>query len=164
MPDYLKHVLTSCRDNEKGALTDYIPELAAVDPDKFALALSTVDGTIYSTGDDEVEFTMQSMSKPFAYALALQKVGLTKVMEKVGVEPSGEAFNQISLEKDSNIPKNPMINSGAITTHSLIPYKRTVSRAEQLRRFLSGLAGCELSFDTDVYKLTKITNHAKKFF
>ena len=151
VPDYLKHVLSSCQDNDKGALADYIPELAAVDPEKFALALSTVDGTIYSTGDDEAEFTMQSMSKPFAYALALQKVGLTKVMEKVGVEPSGEAFNQISLEKDTNIPKNPMINSGAITAHSLIPYKRTVSRAEQLRRFLSGLAGRELSFDTDVY-------------
>ncbi|MDM1285626.1 glutaminase [Acinetobacter indicus] len=151
VPDYLKHVLSQCQRNTDGQLADYIPELAAVDPDKFALALSTVDGTIYSTGDDEVEFTMQSMSKPFAYALALQKVGLTKVMEKVGVEPSGEAFNQISLEKDSNIPKNPMINSGAITTHSLIPYKRTVSRAEQLRRFLSGLAGRELSFDSEVY-------------
>jgi len=157
VPDYLKHVLTACHDHDAGALADYIPELAAVDPDKFALALITVDGTVYSTGDDEVEFTMQSMSKPFAYVLALQKQGLEKVLAKVGVEPSGEAFNQISLDKESNIPKNPMINSGAITTHSLIPYKRTVSRAEQLRHFLSSLAGRELSFDNEVYTSEKKT-------
>src|SRR5690606_12654697 len=134
-----------------------IPELAAVDPEKFALALSTVDGTIYSTGDDEVEFTMQSMSKPFAYALALQKVGLTKVMEKVGVEPSGEAFNQISLEKDTNIPKNPMINSRAITAHSLIPYMRTVAQPAQFRCVLSALTGRDLSSDTDVYTAAQKT-------
>jgi len=73
VPDYLQHVLTVCQDNDQGALADYIPELAAVDPNKFALALTTVDGTIYSTGDDETEFTMQSMSKPFAYALAFQQ-------------------------------------------------------------------------------------------
>lgn len=151
VPDYLNHVLSACHDNKKGALADYIPELAAVDPDKLGLALSTVDGTIYSAGDDDVEFTMQSLSKPFAYALAIKELGLKQVLEKVGVEPSGEAFNQISLEKERNIPKNPMINSGAITTHSLIPAKKTVSRAEQLRRFLSGLAGRELSFDEQVY-------------
>src|SRR5690606_34941944 len=82
VPDYLQHVLTVCHDNVQGALADYIPELAAVDPNKFALALTTVDGTIYSTGDDETEFTMQSMSKPFAYALALQHLGIGAVLEK----------------------------------------------------------------------------------
>jgi glutaminase len=111
-----------------------------------------VDGTIYSTGDDETEFTMQSMSKPFAYALALQHLGISAVLEKVGVEPSGEAFNQISLDKETNLPKNPMINSGAITTHSLIPVQKGISRAECLRRFLSELAGRQLEFDKQVYK------------
>lgn len=152
VPDYLQHVLTVCHDNDQGALADYIPELAAVDPNKFALALTTVDGTIYSTGDDETEFTMQSMSKPFAYALALQHLGIPAVLEKVGVEPSGEAFNQISLDKETNLPKNPMINSGAITTHSLIPVQKGISRAEYLRRFLSELAGRQLEFDKQVYK------------
>jgi len=152
VPDYLQHVLTVCHDNDQGSLADYIPELAAVDPNKFALALTTVDGTIYSTGDDETEFTMQSMSKPFAYALALQHLGISAVLEKVGVEPSGEAFNQISLDKETNLPKNPMINSGAITTHSLIPVQKGISRAECLRRFLSELAGRQLEFDKQVYK------------
>lgn len=152
VPDYLKHVLSACAANDKGKLADYIPELANVNPDRLGLALSTIDGTIYSAGDDEVEFTMQSLSKPFTYALAIKEIGLIKVLEKVGVEPSGEAFNQISLDKERNIPKNPMINSGAITTHSLIPYKKTVPRAEQIRRFLSALAGRELSFDEQVYQ------------
>ena len=151
IPDYLAHVLTQCNDNQKGALADYIPELANADPNKIALALSTIDGTIYSQGDDEVEFTIQSMSKPFAYALAIKEHGLAEVLKKVGVEPSGEAFNQISLGQDQ-LPKNPMINSGAITTHALLPYKKTVSRAEHLRRFLSELAGRELSFDEEVYE------------
>lgn len=152
VPDYLQHVLMACQNNDQGTLADYIPELAAVDPNKLALALTTVDGTIYSTGDDETEFTMQSMSKPFAYALALQYLGIEAVLEKVGVEPSGEAFNQISLDKENNLPKNPMINSGAITTHALIPVQKGISRAEQLRRFLSELAGRQLEFDKQVYK------------
>jgi glutaminase len=151
VPDYLKHVLSVCNINTKGALADYIPELANADPNKIALALATVDGTIYSSGDDETEFTIQSMSKPFAYALAIKEHGLAEVLKKVGVEPSGEAFNQISLGHDQ-LPKNPMINSGAITTHALLPHKKTVSRAEKLRRFLSELAGRELSFDENVYE------------
>lgn len=151
VPDYLKHVLSQCQRNAGGQLADYIPELAQADPNKLALALSTADGMIYSSGDDGHEFTIQSMSKPFAYALVLEQLGIEEVLQKVGVEPSGEAFNQISLDKELNIPKNPMINSGAITTHSLIQTKDGISRAEQLRRFLSELAGRELSFDEQVY-------------
>ena len=149
VPDYLAHVLSACRDNHDGELADYIPELAQANPAWLALAVSTIDGTVYSTGDDEVEFTIQSMSKAFAYALALQHCGFDTVHAKVGVEPSGEAFNQISLD-DEDKPKNPMINSGAITTHSLLPHDATHSRAERLRQFLSEMAGRELSFDEAV--------------
>lgn len=150
--DYLKHVLSQCDLNDSGALADYIPELASANPNVLALALSTVDGTIYSAGDDELEFTIQSMSKPFAYALALTHLGLEAVLDKIGVEPSGEAFNQISLDAERKIPKNPMINSGAITTHSLLPQTRKTDRAEQLRMFMSALAGRELTFDEQVYQ------------
>ena len=82
VPDYLQHVLNACDANQHGALADYIPELANANPNRLALALSTVDGTIYSTGDDEVEFTIQSMSKPFAYALAIRHLGLTAFYKK----------------------------------------------------------------------------------
>ena len=78
VPDYLNQVLSNCDLKNEGALADYIPELANADPNKLALALSTVDGVIYSSGDVDVEFTIQSMSKPFAYALALTEHGLDK--------------------------------------------------------------------------------------
>lgn len=150
--DYLQHVLTQCDDNVQGQLADYIPELARANPNHFALALSTVDGVVYGAGDVTTAFTIQSMSKPFAYALALQHHGVEHVLRKVGVEPSGEAFNEISLDQQTHLPKNPMINSGAITTHALIPIHAKFSRAEQLRQFLSTLAGRELSFDEQVYQ------------
>lgn len=151
LPDYLAHVIDACDTDNRGNLADYIPELANANPNRLALALSTVDGEIYSVGDDEIEFTIQSMSKPFTYAYVLQQLGIDAVLEKVGVEPSGEAFNEISLDKDRR-PKNPMINSGAITTHSLIPPKEDVSGAEILRQFMSELAGRELQFDDAVYE------------
>lgn len=150
LPDYLAHVIDACDIDNGGHLADYIPELANANPNRLALALSTVDGEIYSVGDDEIEFTIQSMSKPFTYAYVLQQLGIDAVLGKVGVEPSGEAFNEISLGKDRR-PKNPMINSGAITTHSLIPAKENLSSAEILRQFLSELAGRELRFDDAVY-------------
>lgn len=150
LPDYLAHVIDACDIDNGGHLADYIPELANANPNRLALALSTVDGEIYSVGDDEIEFTIQSMSKPFTYAYVLQQLGIDAVLDKVGVEPSGEAFNEISLGKDRR-PKNPMINSGAITTHSLIPAKENLSSAEILRQFLSELAGRELCFDDAVY-------------
>lgn len=152
VPDYLQYVLRQCDSQLAGELADYIPELAQANPHHLALALSTVDTTLYSEGDDHVEFTIQSMSKPFAYALALQVHGFDQVLAKVGVEPSGEAFNQISLDSQTHLPKNPMINSGAITTHSLLPYDTKTSRAESLRCFLSELAGRELVFDEKVYR------------
>ena len=82
----------------RGAVADYIPELAVVDPDSFAICLSTCDGTVYEVGDSRKRFAIQSISKPFSYALALADRGLATVAERVDVEPSGEAFNEISLD------------------------------------------------------------------
>ena len=151
LPDYLAHVIEACDIDNSGHLADYIPELANANPNRLALAMSTVDGEIYSVGDDDIEFTIQSMSKPFTYAYVLQQLGIETVLNKVGVEPSGEAFNEISLGNDRR-PKNPMINSGAITTHSLIPIKDDLESAEILRQFMSALAGRELRFDEAVYE------------
>lgn len=95
VPDYLQHVLNACDANQHGALADYIPELANANPNRLALALSTVDGTIYSTGDDEVEFTIQSMSKPFAYALAIRHQGLDVVLKKSGLNPPAKPLTKL---------------------------------------------------------------------
>jgi glutaminase len=105
-----------------GALASYIPELTKVNPGNLGVVLTTVDGHQYSYGDTDVQFTMQSVSKPFVYGMAIQEYGVNKVLEKISVEPSGDAFNSISLYPDSGRPFNPMINAGAIAATNMIWY------------------------------------------
>lgn len=143
LPDYLTEVLDACGADEGGELAAYIPELAAADPDRLALAMCMLDGTRYAVGDSGTTFTIQSVSKPFSYALALAGHGLDAVLAKVGVEPSGEAFNEISLEVDSGRPLNPMINAGALTVHSLLD-------DETVRRGFAAFAGRDLEVDGQV--------------
>ena len=152
VPDYLLEIRDLCSVGADGHLADYIPELAAVDPDRFAVAACTMDGVVYTAGDADTEFTIQSMSKPFAYALALRDRGIEAVLEKVAMEPSGDAFNQISLEKVSGRPRNPMINIGAITTHTMVGRvgASEAEREEVLADGLSAFAGRRLEVDTAV--------------
>ena len=145
----MANVIEACDIDNSGHLADYIPELANANPNRLALAMSTVDGEIYSVGDDDVEFTIQSISKPFVYAYVLQQLGIDAVLAKVGVEPSGKPSMKFHWVK--MVVQNPMINSGAITVHSLIQVKHGLHSAEILRRFMSELAGRELSFDESVY-------------
>lgn len=121
MQRYLDRIRAEHAGVTDGALACYIPELAAVDPGGFALSLSSSDGFIYVSGYAGVEFTIQSISKPFTYALALDRIGASAVDARIGVEPSGEAFNEISVDRATKTPKNPMINAGAIAAVSLIP-------------------------------------------
>jgi glutaminase len=103
-----------------GAVATYIPELAKADPDWFGICVATTDGTVYEVGDTRQPFTIQSISKPFVYGLALEDVGRDRVLETVGVEPTGDAFNSISLTPGTGRPLNPMINAGAIASTSLV--------------------------------------------
>lgn len=154
IPEYLNKVLDDARPIESGAPAAYIDVLARADTSRMAVALATVDGQIYSAGDDLVEFSMQSISKAFVYALAIEDAGLEAVLAKIAVEPSGDAFNQLSLEKGSNRPMNPMINAGAITAHSLVvgPNATAAERTDRILKVLSKLAGRELKVDEDVYE------------
>lgn len=106
--------------NRNGALADYIPELAAVEPDRFGVALATVDGTLITAGDTDHPFTIQSISKAFVYCLALELAGRDAVIEQVGVEPSGDALNAIVFDPHTNRPFNPMVNAGAITVAGIV--------------------------------------------
>jgi glutaminase len=153
IPDYLNRVLENARPIETGKPASYIETLAKADTSKIAVALAMVDGQIYSTGDDDVEFSIQSISKAFVYALAIEDAGLDKVLEKIGVEPSGDAFNSLSLERGTNRPMNPMINAGAITAHSLIggPDWTADQRTERILEALSKLAGRKLHVCEEVY-------------
>ena len=135
----------------EGALADYIPELASVDPDGFGLSLSSSDGFVYESGDAKTEFTIQSISKPFTYALALDRIGAAAVDARIGVEPSGEAFNEISVDQTTKIPKNPMINAGAIAAVSLIPAGSPDERFALIQDFYSAFAGRRLEMDHQVY-------------
>ena len=105
--------------DQSGAVADYIPELLKANPDHFGIALATTDGHVYETGDAGVPFTIQSISKAFVFALALEIFGPERVALAIGVEPSGDAFNSIRLSAD-NRPFNPMVNSGAIACSGLI--------------------------------------------
>ncbi|MDV2435643.1 glutaminase [Corynebacterium tuberculostearicum] len=149
IPFYLQEILTKVRDNRDGAVADYIPELAKAEPEYLGAAMCTTTGHVYSAGDDEVEFTLQSLSKPFVYALALQELGLSAVREIVGMEPSGEAFNELSLNRDDHRPVNPMINAGAIAVTQLINGvdSEPAARVERLRTYFSRLAGRDLLID-----------------
>ena len=118
---YLDDLVAEYAEVSDGALADYIPELTQVDPSGFGLTLSSSDGFLYESGDARTEFTIQSISKPFTYALALDQVGEEAVDAKIGVEPSGEAFNEISVDDKTKTPKNPMINAGAIAAVALVP-------------------------------------------
>jgi len=153
IPSYLDEVLQSVAADRTGVLANYIPELAEVDPERLGASIAMVDGELYASGDTDSLFTIQSISKPFVYALALADRGFERVLDKVGVEPSGEPFNEISLEDSSGRPLNPMINAGAITTHSLVGTE-TMNRAERMERVISGLsafAGRSLEVDEAVY-------------
>lgn len=160
VPDYLEQILRECSPGDDGKVADYVEQLASADPDLFAIALCTTDGTVYAVGDTEQRFTIQSVSKPFAYALALRDRGLEEVQKRVGVEPSGDAFNEISLEEGSGRPRNPMINVGAITTHALIGGSGATAR-ERWRLTVEGLsafAGRELDLDDAVFASEQESN------
>lgn len=159
---YLDEIVTEYRSVTDGALADYIPELAEVDPAGFGLTLSASDGYLYEAGDARTEFTIQSISKPFTYALALDLVGQAAVDAKIGVEPSGDAFNEISVDPITKTPKNPMINAGAIAAVSLIPGANPDERFEKIVDFYSACAGRPLELDEDVYRSEKATGNRNR--
>src|SRR5215471_14591653 len=106
---YLESLHKQYADLCDGKIADYIPELANADKNRFAICLATTDGQIYEVGDSRQLFTIQSISKPFVYGLALEDHGEPAALQKVGVEPTGDAFNSISLDPQTGRPLNPMI-------------------------------------------------------
>lgn len=114
----------------------YGPELAGEERNRFAICLATTDGEVYTAGDYDHPFALQSLSKVFAYGLALADHGREKVLRHVGVEPSGDAFNSIVFDSRNNRPYNPMVNAGALVTSDLV---RGGSYAEKMERLLDVL-------------------------
>ena len=133
-----------------GDVAHYIPELSKADPNHFGIGLATLDGHVYEVGDTRVPFTVQSASKPFVFALALDSLGASRVESVIGVEPSGDPFNSIRLNAE-NHPFNPMVNAGAIACSGLIYEAKGAGAFEHIRRELSRFAGRDLDVDEAVF-------------
>jgi glutaminase len=144
---------------EDGTVADYIPALAAARPDLFAISMVGVDGSVHSIGDVAQEFSIQSISKPFVFALVCQALGGGEARRKIGVNSTGLPFNSVmAIELNRDRTMNPMVNAGAIATTSLAPGLTADDKWQFLRNGLSRLAGRELNIDTAVYESEAATN------
>ncbi len=133
-----------------GAVADYIPELAAAPDDYFGIAMVTADGAVYEAGDTRVPFTIQSISKPLTYGLAIDEVGEETVRKHIGVEPTGDAFNSITLDPATGMPLNPMVNAGAIAAVGLLGSDAQRPRLPRILDTYSAYAGRQLEVDEAV--------------
>lgn len=149
---YLEGLHGQLADLTAGQMASYIPELAKADPGWFGICLVTLDGVAYSVGDSEQPFTIQSISKPFVYATALADRGREFVSSRVGVEPSGDAFNSISLNPQTGAPLNPMINAGAIASASLVAGDSPDAQWERIAASMGAFMGREITVDESVYR------------
>jgi len=139
----------SVLDERGGQVDDSIPQLADADPDLVAIALALPGGTVRSSAQADVPFSVQSAVKPFLFALALADTH-GDALDRVGIEPTGEAFDAIMLESGTGRPPNPMVNAGALLTASLVDGGDAAGRSERILRGLADFAGRPLTVDEDV--------------
>lgn len=159
---YLEQLHSQLTGNHSGELASYIPELTKADPNWFGICIVTMDGVAYTVGDADEPFTIQSISKAFVYATALADRGKDAVARKVGVEPSGDAFNSISLSPINNTPFNPMINAGAIATTSLVGGTEPQGQWERIVQSLQTFVGHDLTLEESVYRSEAETGHRNR--
>jgi glutaminase len=149
---YLEDLHMQLAGMQGGQVASYIPELTKADPNWFGICLVTLDGKAYCVGDSGQSFTIQSISKPFVYATALADRGRELVASRVGVEPSGDAFNSISLDPQTGAPLNPMINAGAIASASLVWGDTAAEQWERIAESMGVFIGRKIDVDESVYR------------
>lgn len=145
-----------------GTVANYIPELAAAEPDWFGISVAGVDGQVVEVGDSQHLFSIQSVSKPFVYGLALENHGRDHLLSKVNVEPSGEAFNSIMLDEATNRPFNPLVNSGAIATTDLVPGSNYTERIKNLLAMFENYVGHPVFVDNATFISERTTGHRNR--
>ena len=151
------------RGEPAGSLSTVYPALAQADPSLFGLAVVGVTGDLVQAGDARVSFTIMSVAKPFVLALACETVGLERVRRLVGVNATGLPFNSAyAVERSPDGRTNPMVNSGAIATTSLVPGADLRARWEWLRAGLSRFAGHPLALDESTLESALATNHQNR--
>ncbi len=159
----LSKAYADIRGDATGKNADYIPALAKVDSKLFGITLTTVDGAIYEVGATRENFSIQSVSKVFTLARAIEVLGADAVEKQVGVNATGMAFNSIIAVEDNRAakraaPGNPLVNPGAIATVALLPATTPDERWNQILSTHSAFAGRQLSVNQEVYKSESDTN------
>lgn len=162
LQDVIDRIYEKYRDVEDGTVATYIPELGKANPDHFGICLATAGGRVFRAGDCDKEFTIQSMCKPFAFQMALEQCGVDEVVKRVGVEPSGDAFNSIELDPKTSRPFNPMINAGAIAVASLIKKDPVEAGIEAFVDRMSDAAGRPLRIDHAVMRSETLTGNRNR--
>jgi glutaminase len=138
--------------NVDGEVASYIPALQIVPPDLFGICVTRVDGSFFEIGDSRYPFSVQSVSKPFVFALVCEELGSAKVRESIGVNSTGLPFNSVmAVELHQGRPRNPMVNAGAIATTSLVPGSTFAERWSFIEGGLSRFAGRQLEVNGPVY-------------
>lgn len=158
----LSNLHAKCKSNRDGKVADYIPELAKADPDWFGISVISVDGQTIETGDCQQVFSLQSVSKPFMFGLALEDHGREAVLAKVNVEPTGEAFNSIVLDEVTNRPFNPLVNAGAIATADLIEGRDFPERISRMLAMFGRYFGRQVYVDNSIFMSERATGHRNR--
>ena len=151
------------KNDASGKNADYIPYLAQVDSKLFGIAIVTTDNQVITMGDIDYSFSIQSISKVYSLAMAMEEFDPEKVFQKIGSEPTGRAFNSVLAVADMPTHTgNPLVNAGAIATVSLISAKTADEKWDKILSFYSRAAGEKLKLIDEVYKSEAATNTGNK--
>jgi glutaminase len=161
--DEVRRVVTEAyeryRHNTDGTVADYIPVLAQASPDAFGIAVVGARGRSFEIGDVDTPFSIQSVSKPFVFALVCEAIGYGEARRHLGVNSTGFPFDSLmAVELNAERTMNPLVNAGAMATTSLVPGDTADAKWERLRTGLSRFAGRELSVNDEVYASESATN------
>jgi glutaminase len=149
----------SFKSGTEGQNSQVYPALARVPGELFGICVVGTTGDVFAVGESDYEFTIMSVSKPFVFALVAELLGTDVVRDKVGVNATGRAFNSVEgVERGDEGRTNPMVNSGAIATTSLVPGKNLQEKWQFIHEGLSRFAGRELPLNDEVYASASETN------
>jgi len=161
--DLVQSLITEAYENyrfvEDGKVADYIPALARTPRELFGLCVAGINGAIYAAGDTEYEFSIQSIAKPFVFALVCQALGGGEARKRIGVNSTGLPFNSVmAVELNETRTMNPMVNAGAIATTSLAPGANAEAKWLFIQEGLSRFAGRTLTLNEEVYRSEAANN------
>ena len=162
-PEQVRDLVTEAyeryRTNEDGAVADYIPALAAASPEWFGISVVGTRGRSFEIGDVETTFSIQSVSKPFVFALVCEAIGYGEARRRLGVNSTGFPFDSLmAVELNAHRTMNPLVNAGAMATTSLVPGATADEKWEQIQDGLSRFAGRQLAVNEEVYASESATN------